>query len=171
MGFIIMFFHSSAFTVGMMKKGDISMTRTMPRPRKGRSTRMEIGQPEHDRDGQDGSDQDEGVAQGRPERRIGAEEFVVAEPHEAASLGIEQVVADGREVEGHAQRHDHPQREQDDARRLEPSGQGPIHRRPLEIDVPGFMSSGGAVGARMVAAAPCDAGEAESNCRDIEDAG
>jgi hypothetical protein len=35
MGFIIMCFHSSAFTVGMTKKGEISSSRTMPRPGKG----------------------------------------------------------------------------------------------------------------------------------------
>ena len=33
-----MFFHSSALTVGMMKKGEISITRTTPRPGKLRST-------------------------------------------------------------------------------------------------------------------------------------
>ena len=35
MGFIIMFFHISAFTVGMTKNGEISNTRTMPRPGNG----------------------------------------------------------------------------------------------------------------------------------------
>ena len=34
-GFIIMFFQIRALTVGMMKNGEISSTRTMPRPKKG----------------------------------------------------------------------------------------------------------------------------------------
>ena len=38
MGFIIMCFHSSALTAGMTKKGEISSTRTMPRPGKGSFT-------------------------------------------------------------------------------------------------------------------------------------
>ena len=169
MGFIIMFFHSNAFTVGMMKKGDISMTRTMPRPRKGTVHQDGDRQPENDRDDQDGSDQAERIAQGGPECRIGPEEFVIVEPHEAGSLGIKQVIADRREIERHAQGHDHPQREKDDARRLKPSGQGSIHRRPPEIDVPEYMSSESAVRARMLAAVPRDAGRTESNCRDIKE--
>ena len=35
MGFIIMFFHSSALTVGMTKKGEINRMRTSPRPASG----------------------------------------------------------------------------------------------------------------------------------------
>jgi len=37
MGFIIMCFHSSAFTVGITKKGEINSTRTRPRPGNGAS--------------------------------------------------------------------------------------------------------------------------------------
>ena len=40
-----MFFHSRAFTVGMMKNGEISMTRTMPRPGNRWSTSMASARP------------------------------------------------------------------------------------------------------------------------------
>ena len=45
MGFIIMCFHSSALTVGMMKKGEIRRMRTRLRPGKGASVRSAIRVP------------------------------------------------------------------------------------------------------------------------------
>ena len=45
MGFIIMFFHISALTVGMTKNGEISSTRTMPRPAKGSLMSSAIAMP------------------------------------------------------------------------------------------------------------------------------
>ena len=45
MGFIIMCFHSRALTAGMTKKGEISSTRTMPRPGKGSFTRRASSTP------------------------------------------------------------------------------------------------------------------------------
>ena len=40
-----MFFHNSALTVGMMKKGEISRTRTIPRPLNSRSMSTAIASP------------------------------------------------------------------------------------------------------------------------------
>ena len=44
-GFMNMFFQSRALTVGMMKNGEISMTRTMPRPGNRWLTRMARASP------------------------------------------------------------------------------------------------------------------------------
>lgn len=45
MGFIIIFFQSNALTVGIMKKGEMSNTRTMPLPKKSRLTNNAMNKP------------------------------------------------------------------------------------------------------------------------------
>jgi hypothetical protein len=59
--------------------------------------------------------QEERVGHGRPEGRVGQQVGVVLEAGEAADGRIEQIVVLEREPQGHDQRHDHPQ-EQDDHR-------------------------------------------------------
>ena len=67
---------------------------------------------EHHADQQHAADQQQGVGGAGHEARVGQEVGEVLQPDEFVFTGVEQVVADHREVNGHAQRHDHPQQQQ-----------------------------------------------------------
>jgi hypothetical protein len=68
--------------------------------------------------------QQQRVDDGRAERRVGDEVPEVLEADERVFARLHQVVVDDREVEGHRQRHDHPEEERTDGRRQQQPGDG-----------------------------------------------
>ena len=63
---------------------------------------------EKDRDGEDRTDQHQGIPQGRQERGVGQKISIVLQPDEALRARIQQVVVKRRKVDRHRQRDDHP---------------------------------------------------------------
>ena len=88
--------------------------------------------PPHDADDEHRADKDQRVVQRGQKVRIIEERGVVLQPDEAHVVRIEQTVAQGREIERHDQRHDHPDEEQDDRRRDQSAacGGGLLRRHP-----------------------------------------
>ena len=112
-----MFFHTSAATVGMMKNGEMTRMRTIPCPidRLVEQQAEEDAADHGDRQHRDGEDQR--VAEGLEERRVGEEVVVVRPAGEAAVDRVEQIVGLERVPERQRQRHDHPDEEDHHRRR------------------------------------------------------
>jgi hypothetical protein len=96
-----MCFHSSAFTVGITKKGEISSTRTMPRPGNGSLTSRRAAMPITTVISDHRAEQQQRVPAPRPEVRVGDEVLKVLEAREALVAGLHEVVADEREIDRH----------------------------------------------------------------------
>ncbi|MNY18099.1 hypothetical protein D3C86_1514550 [compost metagenome] len=67
---------------------------------------------EHHTDQQHAAHQQQRVAGAGQEARVGEEVGEVFQADELVLAGVEQVVANRREVDGHTQRYDHPQQQQ-----------------------------------------------------------
>ena len=81
---------------------------------------------EHHADQQHAANQDQGIDHSGHEAGVGQEVMKILQSNEAVLAGIEQVVADHREINGHRQRHQHPQQQQRNGRAdEEPAGAEP----------------------------------------------
>jgi hypothetical protein len=80
------------------------------------------------RDGDHRAEQQQRVDHRRREIRVGDEELKVCEADEVLVAGLHQVVAHGREVQRHQQRHDHPEEERDHRWRKHHARQRAVHR-------------------------------------------
>ena len=123
-----MCFHSSALTVGMTKKGEISSTRTMPRPGKGSLTSSASADAEHHRD-DDHASRAAAACSAPTGQKSGSvtKYWKFARPMKSVLARLHQVVVDEREVDRHHQRHDHPEEERDHGRRHQRPGQESVH--------------------------------------------
>ena len=92
-GCISRFFQTSALTVGMMKNGAITISRTMPWPKIGWSSSSASSVPSTTVMSEHRADQDQRVDDRGGEGGVGEEVGVVVEADEAGALGVEQIVA------------------------------------------------------------------------------